>query len=85
MFVCKFQHLIQKGGEIIDTYYKNLIAKAKAQMVLMSLESGQRITYETIAKKTGYAPVTIRAFFCRSGRKSDRLAAAIAKALEIEI
>jgi cyanate lyase len=54
-------------------------------MVLMSLESGQRITYETLAKKTGYAPVTIRAFFCRSGRKSDRLAAAIAKALEIEM
>jgi len=49
-------------------------------MALAALD-GQRVTYDTIAKKTGYAPSTIRAFFCRSGRKSDRLAKAIEQVL----
>lgn len=42
------------------------------------------ITNDDIADKTGLSKKTIEAFFCETGRKTERTAELIAKALKIE-
>ena len=58
--------------------YKFFIGRIKQAL------SVQDLTNTDLANMTGLSKKTIDAFMCRSGRKSERTAELIAKALQIE-